>query len=194
MMKALAPLAAALLLAACSASPPQPLHYYQLSAHSPVDASASLARSVGIGPLKWPEYLNRRALLVRQDAHTLDSADNDRWAEALEANFERVLRENLARNANPQRLQAHPWPLTDAPAIQVPIEVLQFDSDRRGSTVLRARWRIVGRDKSEWLAERNSEIRIQAQDGSAAARVAAHSEALAQLGEEIARQLLALGK
>ena len=177
------------LLAACSATPPQAQRFYQLSAAVPAGSTTPLAQSVGIGPLAWPDYLNRRQLVLRVDAGRLDLRDNDRWAEPLDAGFSRVLRDNLARRLAPRRLQAHPWPLNDAPAIQVPVEVLQFDTDTQGATVLRARWRIVGADRKALAAERVSEIRTQARDGSAAAAVTAQSEALARLGEEIGQSL-----
>lgn len=182
------------LLAACSIAPPQAVRLYQLSPQAQTVAGASLSGSVGIGPLKWPDYLNRRQLVIRLDAGSIETAENDRWAEPLDASFDRVLRDNLVRQINPQRLQAHPWPLNDAPVINVPIEVLQFDTGAQGETVLRARWRIVGRDRQELLGERGSEIRVQAKDGSPAAAVAAQSEALARLSEEIGKGLLAAGK
>jgi uncharacterized lipoprotein YmbA len=182
------------LLTACSLTPPQTVRLYQLSAQALPVENAGLPQSVGIGPLKWPEYLNRRQLITRLDAGSIETAENERWAEPLDTNFGRVLRENLVRQLKPQRLQAHPWPLTDAPAISVPIEVLQFDTSTQGEAVLRARWRIVGQDKKERLGERNSEVRIKAKDGSSAAAVAAQSEALARLSEEIGQGLKTLEK
>lgn len=197
-MSRLAPLTAALvsatvLLAACTSAPPQAVHLYQLSAQAQPEASASLPYSVGIGPLEWPDYLTRRQLISRLDAGRLDIHDNERWAEPLDTNFARVLRENLARQLQPQRLQAHPWPLADAPALQVPLEILQFDTSVQGEAVLRARWRIVARDKHELAAERTSEIRLQATDPSPAAAVAAQSEALARLSVEIGQALAGSG-
>lgn len=190
-MTRLLPLALMAILAACAATPPEPLRLYQLGATTQAASPARMADSLGIGPLKWPDYLNRRQLLVRQDAFRIDALDNDRWAEPLDTGFERVLRENLARLLNPPRLQAHPWALTDAPALNVPIEVLQFDTSAQGETVLRARWRIALRDRKGEAGERSSDIRVQAKDRSPAASVAAQSEALARLAAEIAAALTA---
>lgn len=172
-------------LAACAGSPAQPARLYQLSAQGPAGTTV-LPRSIGLGPLKWPEYLDRRQIIVRRDASRLEPLDNDRWAEALDTGFERVLREDLIRNVGPQRLQSFPWVLTDAPAISVPLEVFQFDTDVHGKTVLRARWRVVTRERRELAAERTSDISLQAADGSPAAAVATQSEAVARLAEEIA--------
>lgn len=181
-----------LLLAACSVRPPQPLQLYQLSPQASLQAGASLPVAVGLGPLKWPDYLTRRGLITRLDDNRLEVADNERWAEPLEAAFERVLRDNLARRSNPSRLQAWPWPLTEAPEFQVPLEVLQFDTSAQGEVVLRVRWRIMSREKQMLAAERSSEYRVKAAGLGPAASVAAHSEALARLAEDIAGALQAV--
>jgi uncharacterized protein len=178
-------------LTACVGGPVQATRLYQLSARS-VTGTAQLPLNIGLGPLKWPEYLDRRQIIVRQDASRLEPLDNERWAEALDTGFERVLRENLIRSAHPQRLQSFPWVLTDAPAISVPLEVFQFDTDAHGATVLRARWRVITRERKELVAERDSAITLQAADTSPAGAVAAQSEAVARLATEITRALQAL--
>lgn len=176
------------LLAACAGQPAQPQRLYQLNAQAPAGNTA-LPKNLGLGPLKWPEYLNRRQIVVRLDAGRIETLDNDRWAEALDTNFERVLREDLVRVVHPQRLQSYPWSLNDAPEINVPIEILQLDTDTQGNTVLRARWRIVARDKREIAAERDTAIRLTAHDTSPAATVACQSEALARLAQEIGQSV-----
>lgn len=179
------------ILAACSSHPVQPLRLYQLSAQTPV-SDHRLPRNLGIGPIKWPDYLNRRQIIVRQDASRLEPLDSDRWAEPLDTGFERVLRENLIHSLHPQRLQSYPWVLTDAPDISIPLEIFQFDTDARGRTSLRARWRVITRERRELATEHDSEITVQARDASPAAGVMAQSEAVARLAGEIAKALQAL--
>ncbi|KAF7598716.1 MAG: hypothetical protein CGU28_09970 [Candidatus Dactylopiibacterium carminicum] len=187
-MKRLLPPIACLLLAACSATPPQPLRLHQLSAQTtPANGAQTLPYNLGIGPLTWPPYLDHRPLVRRENAGSLRLAENDRWVEPLDVNFLRVLRENLARSLTPQRLQAHPWALNDVPAVSVPLEILQFDSDIHGETVLRARWRVIVGKRSG--PERNSEYRVSTGSGNAPAVVAAQSEALARLATDIAAAL-----
>ena len=176
------------LLSACAGTGAQPRRLYQLNAQAQA-GSATLPRSLGLGPLSWPEYLNRNQIIVRLDAGRLEPLESDRWAEPLNGNFERVLRENLIRIVHPQRMQAYPWALTDAPEISVPIEILQFDTDTHNTTVLRARWRVVTHDRYELVAERTSEISLHSRDDSPAAAVASQSEALAKLAQEIGQSL-----
>lgn len=184
--------ALAALLAACTSAPPPPPRNHQLAAIAPAAAPAAYAQSIGIGPLAWPEYLDRRPFVLRQDATSLEALDAERWAEPLEAAFARVLRDDLGRRLTAPRLASHPWVLNDAPAVQVPLAVLQFDTDASGQTVLRASWRVIGADRKPLAAERTSEIRLQARERSVRAAVAAQSEALGRLADEIAATLLNL--
>lgn len=180
------------LLAACASTPPAAPRIHQLAASAPAGASAPFASSLGLGPVQWPDYLGRRQFILRRDATGLEALDSERWAEPLEAGFTRVLRDDLSRRLAAPRLAAHPWQLNDAPAVQVPLNVIQFDTDSSGQTVLRASWRIIAADRKPLAAERTSEIRLRARDSSVPAAVAAQSAALGQLADEIRAALLAL--
>jgi uncharacterized protein len=182
---------AALLLTACSATPPRPLRLHQLQTVPVTSTPAAADYSLGVGPLRWPDYLNRRQLLTRDSGGSLHMAEDDRWAEPLDVNFERVLRENLAARLQPRRLQAAPWALNDAPDISVPLEVLQFDIDHQHQAVLRVRWRILASGRPE-PRERSRDYRVPARDASPAAAVAAQSDALARLAADIAADIQAL--
>lgn len=173
-------------LSACTSSPPSPPRYYQLSAQAPsIQPATNKLDSLGIGPIIWPEYLERRQLLTRVDAHTLKAADSDRWAEPLENNFTRVLRENLTRFGVAQRIVAYPWNAAEPPSRVVRIDVLQFDSDTQGIATLRASWRIEdGRGTSKG-ADHVGEWQSRAADTSASAMVAAQGACLAKLAEAI---------
>ena len=177
------------LFAACAGSPPAPVQLYQLGAIAPAGNAPALNTSLGFGPVLWPEYLRRRQIVIRLNAYSIDTAENNHWGEPLRCNFGRTLRENISHLLKPTRLQSYPWNLADAPRIQIPLEVLQFDTSAQGETVLRARWRIITHDKKELAAERVSELRLQGTDRSMSAAVQAQSEALARLSAEISTAL-----
>ena len=46
---------------------------------------------LGIGPIRFPAYLDREQIVTRTAQNRLDISENDRWAEPLEENFTRVL-------------------------------------------------------------------------------------------------------
>ena len=87
-------LAALALLAACSATPPQPLQLYRLAAAAPV-ASAPVVPSAEVWqlvpPVRLPEYLDRDAILVppeRPEVMTAPVGDGTNRAPALRLGFD----------------------------------------------------------------------------------------------------------
>lgn len=178
----------ATLLAGCANHSPVPSRLYQLSA-LPGAPKTSAGASIGVGPIAWPDYLDRRPVLVRVDANTLRASEIERWAEPLDLNFARVLRENLAKLSDKGPFVVYPWSAANPPQSSVRLEVLQLDSDSTGAAVLRARWHIVGAPTPETGGERAGEWRVQAKDGSVAAAVAAQSEAVAAMAKDIAEAL-----
>ena len=86
-------------LAACGTfSPrPDPSRFFTLSSLPQVE-QGSLRNStrpekmfLGIGPIRFPGYLDRQEIVVRSAQNRFDVSENDRWAEPLQENFSRVL-------------------------------------------------------------------------------------------------------
>src|SRR5512145_1644163 len=90
-------LGAPLLLGGCAS---QPSRFYLLSA-MPDNITASPAMSnqqaptIGVGPITLPRYVDRPQIVTRTGPYEIKLAEFDRWAEGLDANFSRVLAENL---------------------------------------------------------------------------------------------------
>jgi uncharacterized lipoprotein YmbA len=86
---------------------------------------------LGIGPIRFPDYLDRPELATRSSPNRFEVAENDRWAEPLEENFARVLARNLAALMRTVRIAAYPWAADRRPARQMEIEVLRFEITAR---------------------------------------------------------------
>src|SRR5919108_2844543 len=92
------PLGASLVIGGCAS---QPSRFYLLSA-GPNAETASLEMSgrqgptIGVGPVTLPRYVDRPQIVTRTSPYELKVAEFDRWGEALDPNFSRVLGENLA--------------------------------------------------------------------------------------------------
>src|SRR5574342_626514 len=92
------------LLAGCGTfSPkPDPSRFFTLSSLPQVEESVvknSASQNgvfLGIGPIKFPGYLDRQEIVVRSAQNRFDVSENDRWAEPLDENFTRVLAQNLS--------------------------------------------------------------------------------------------------
>src|SRR5438093_13078405 len=85
---------------------PDPSRFFTLSS-LPQVAQASLKNStgpekmfLGIGPIKFPGYLDRQEIVVRSGQNRFEVSEIDLWAEPLQENFSRVLSENLAMLLN----------------------------------------------------------------------------------------------
>jgi uncharacterized lipoprotein YmbA len=78
---------------------PPPTRLYVLTAlpQSERTAAPSLTTSdtIGIGPVTLPQYTNRSQIVTGATNPELNRAPFEQWAEPLEANFTRVLTDNL---------------------------------------------------------------------------------------------------
>lgn len=142
--------------------------------------------SVGVGPVKFPDYLDRPQIVTRATPGKLDLAEFDRWAEPLSENFIRVLAEDISAALSTSRIVIYPWPRTSQPDCHVTVDVNQFEGVPGGRATLSARWTLHGEQGKKVLAQRNLEF-IEPVDGTSyEALVAAQSRAVASLAREIA--------
>ena len=173
----------------CSSS--QPSRFYLLhsttgSVKSPDVLSPPSEISIGVGPVKLPDYLDRPQIVTRATPGKLDLAEFDRWAEPLSENFARVLAEELSAMLSTSRVLMHPWPRTSQVDCQIAVDVVRFEGVPGGRATLGARWTLYGEQGRKVLAQRNSEISDPVDSTSYEALVAAQSRAVASLSREIA--------
>jgi uncharacterized lipoprotein YmbA len=186
--KLLATLIFVILLAGCARTPP--VSYYQLS--TPHAVSENLASTetgkgltIGLGPVRLPEYLERPQIVGRVSANRLEMTDTRRWAEPLSEGLPRVLGENLAVLLDKASILRHPWPRSRAIDYRVVVEVLQFEAGPEREAVLTARWQLFDSTGTVLVTEKRSNCRVLAAAGTEGL-VAALSDALWQLAREIA--------
>jgi uncharacterized protein len=149
------------------------------------DAAGTNALALGIGPIKFPGYLDRQQFVTRISQNRFAVAENDRWAEPLEENFSRVLSQNLSILLRTDRIVAYPWVRSQQPTYQVQLEVLRFEPNAEHVVELWARWTILD-DARKTIGLKESYLTQSARDKSTEATVAALSETVADLSREIA--------
>jgi uncharacterized protein len=155
------------------------------------DAAGTTAFTLGIGPIKFPGYLDRQQLVTRVSQNRFAVAENDRWAEPLEENFSRVLSQNLSILLQTDRIVAYPWERSQQPTYQVQVEVLRFEPNAEQTVELWARWIIMDAAKKT-VSIRESYLTHAARDKPTEASVAAMSEVVSNLSKEIAAAIRAL--
>jgi uncharacterized protein len=172
---------------------PDPSRFFVLSPLPQAGRSAQnpAALALGIGPIKFPGYLDRPQLVTRISQNRFAVAENDRWAESLEENFARVLSQNLSILLQTDRIVAYPWERNQRPTYQVQVEVLRFEPNAEQMVELWARWSITDNTKKTVIV-RESYLTHPVKDKSKEASVAALSEAVGSLSQEIAASIRGL--
>ncbi len=145
-------LSGVLALTGCAGS--ESVRYYVLSA-TPAGPVGAAVRDipVGVGPVEFPEYLDRPQIMTRTSQNELSMADFDRWAESLKDNTIRVLAENLATLLPSQRVVTYPWKRATPVDYQVTVQVSRFDRLEQGESVLAVRWRVLDGGGGELLSQ-----------------------------------------
>ena len=142
----------------CSNTPPT--RFYVLSA---IDDQAAVAPgkgiAIGIGPVTLPQYLNRPQIVTRIASNQMAFAEFDQWGGDLNDNVTRVLAANLSSLLKTDRVSLYPWKDEAPIEEQVTIDVVNFEQDVDGSSLLTAYWSIVDPRKSEVKLMRRSTYR-----------------------------------
>ncbi len=146
---------------------------------------------LGIGPIRFPAYLDREQIVTRASQNHFEISENDRWAEPLEENFTRVLSQNLGMLLGGARVIRYPWQTSQRPNCQIEMEVLRFEPNTRQDVELLARWTLIDVSNKTALMSRDSRIARRTAAQSMEASVAALSETLGDLSREIADTILA---
>jgi uncharacterized protein len=148
---------------------------------------------IGVGPVEFPEYLQRPDIVTRTSPTEIDVSTNNFWGEPLDKNFNRVLRENLALLLNTQNIKAYPWPRNSSINYQVKVSVQRFEKTAAGQSETIVRWVIEDgfSGKALYASETRASTPIAAGDpvGSSAL-----SDNLATLSEAIATEIESLSQ
>ncbi len=186
-------------LAACGSGPSAPGRFYVLSSPSDLvskklQEKAGQELVIGVGPVELPPHLDRTQIVTQASQYRLDLKDLDQWAEPLKEGFTRILAQNLSQLLDTGRVFRFPWRRPFTVKVQVTVEVLRFDTDAAGESVLAARWNILDGDGRKLLYSRTSTYRNQASGKGVEPIVAAMSRNLVELSREIAANMLALSR
>jgi len=152
------------------------------------DAGAG-GRTVGLGPILLPPYLDRPQIVTRVNASEVRFDEFHRWAAPVDEQVREVLLENLSTLLRGDRVVPYPWKGTISLDCRVEIDVSRFDGNPGDAVTLETRWRVLDRDGGEVLQTRTSVIRVPVAGMAYADLVAAKSRALAELSREIAKAL-----
>jgi uncharacterized lipoprotein YmbA len=195
-------MASTLLSGGCSLLTPGPqpkTRFFMLDSLSaggkPVQPLAALPQvAIGVGPIRLPEYLDRRDIIVRTSRNEFELAELNQWAEPLGDTFARVLSDNLSILLGSDKVVAFPWRSAIPVDYQVAVQVLQLDGLPGETVALRARWQVLSGDGKRLQDYSYSIYEEKVERPTIDALVTAESRAVERLSREIAAAVARLAK
>ncbi|MEJ2730007.1 MAG: PqiC family protein [Deltaproteobacteria bacterium] len=183
----------AVLLTGCGGSP-TPVEFYRLNSLSstmqkanPADTAQNIA--IGIGPVVIPKILDRPQIVTRTGPNTLKVDEFHRWASPLQADFAKVLAENISLLLTTDQVAVYPWEAGFKPHYRVALDIRYFEGQLGENVFLNTVWRISSPENQKIQILRTSVIEEPVSATDYKALVAAESQAIAQLSREIAREI-----
>ena len=144
--------AAASLAASCASSPP--VRYYGLESIDGTKIYDAGDKNIGLGPITFPEYLNRPQIVTRTPGAELKIAEFDRWAEPLEDAFLRTVVTNVDSLLDSAVVVRFPYGSVLRVDYRIGGRVTRFDVDETGTAVLKVQWGAATPDGQEILGVR----------------------------------------
>jgi uncharacterized lipoprotein YmbA len=188
-------------IGACTLLPAQRDHsrFFLLTAASdampPTVSAAGLAHQVtiGLGPIGFPGYLKRPEVVTRVSSDRVELSEENRWAEPLDANFQRVLGQDLSGMLRTQRIVLFPWYGKPQIDYQVAIQVHRFETGLDKQSRLVASWSIKdGRNGADLFATETN-VSSAVSEGDAGGSAAMSSD-VAALSRQITEQIIKLNR
>lgn len=190
----IAPVYALLIVAlgGCASSPPSDFFILtpMAGAYTPSAASRPAEPlSVGVGPVKIPDYLNRAQIVTRAGPNRLDVHEFNRWGGSFTPNLSRVVAQNLSVILGTDDVFVFPSDDAIDPRYNVILSFNRLDGALGESVILDSRWVITGPKRRTQLATGRTVAREASSGSDYQAYVAAQSRALETLSREIAARI-----
>lgn len=145
--------------------------------------------ALGIGPISFPDYLDRPQIMTRDSRNALTLAEFHRWAGSFREDFSRILAENLSIILATDRIALFPWQSSTPIDYRVTANVIRFEGKIGGDVTLKVRWSILGGTGKKVLVMKTSNFIEPVGSSNYEALVAAQSRTLAVLSREIAETI-----
>jgi uncharacterized protein len=175
---------AVILAAGCSsvlAPQPDRSKFFVLTTVQSADENVAQSQaqfSIGLGPVKLPDYLDRSEIVTRVEPNRLDLSESDRWAEPIDANFRNVLAANIGAQLPNAQIVTFPWYSTT-----------HLERNTAGAAQLVAHWTIHDGATNKLLAARDSSFNEPAKSPEMGDAVAAMSQDVDDLSVQIVSEM-----
>lgn len=176
----------------CMGTTPEAQYYTLSSSSEPLERPMgdSFARlAIGLGPISFPDELNRPSIVTRSSKNRLEVNEFHRWGGSLERNFTQVMIDNLTLLLKTDQIMRRPWERFFSPDYRITLNIRQLDGQVGEYASLKATWMIFGKKMDKPHVIRRSTIREPVNGDDFDSFVAAQSKAVFKLSSEIAASL-----
>jgi uncharacterized lipoprotein YmbA len=156
---------------------------------------------IGVGPIRFPERLDRPNIAIRESRNKLYLSEFHRWAGTLENEFATTIARNMEILLNTNRVIHYPWSaaMLDArdPAqitYQVAMHVDRFDATIGDNATLRVGWVILEGSEGDILVAKTSTYTEPVEGEDHDAVVVALNRNLDKFSRDIAKAVITLDK
>lgn len=156
---------------------------------TPAASSLGSDFTLGLGPVKMPQYLDRPEVVTRAAPNRLELSKTDRWGESLQNSFTSVLSRDLDAQLGTHQILVFPWYSTSHIDLQVEVDVYRFETDAKGDAQLSARWTISNPVDKSILYSAESNLTQPSKPGDTTDAAAALSRTLADFSREVANMV-----
>lgn len=180
-----------LLLGACGRSPNSQFYVLNPIAPQQKQAKAYNYLSIGLRDIHGPAYLSKPEVMIHCSAQEVNLEQFHRWVENLDKNTKRVIKANLITLLPGAAFVSEPWDFKLKPSYQLQIDILQFEVDSQGNSVLSANYLIYA--DSQLKRKGTLVYRRKASNVTVANLVASMNANLNQFSRDLAKVFARLG-
>jgi uncharacterized protein len=117
---------------------------------APGHANETNQLTVGLGPVKMPDYLLKDAMAVRRSDNEIEYLENALWAGRLDHAFQLALAANLTTQLPGSRFPLSAWQAGEV-VLAAYVRVERLDVNAQGTGTLAAHWQIETPDRRRVL-------------------------------------------
>ena len=181
----------------CASSPPS--RFYLLSSLDTINPEMKSSAdercfSIGIGPIRIPDYLDRPQIVTRGPSGGIAFAEFERWGEPMRDNLTHALAKNLSILLCTKTIAFFPWRGGIPIDYRIEMNVLGLDGSLGGNVSLEAWWMVFSGDGKKMLVSKKSTFTEAVGGQDYRSLVSAQSRVLGHLSHEIAEAIRILAK
>jgi uncharacterized protein len=184
-----------LLIWGCASSPPSRFYTLSpLSGSGKVDNLQLLEKGpmIGLGPVRFPDYLDRPGIVTRTNKNTIKIAEFDLWAGSVKENFILVLSENLSQLLGTSKILQYPYFGPIPTEFRLLLSIHHFEGTPGKEAALEATWAILEGPEKKTGIVHTSRITEPISGSDYQSLVAAQSRIVEHLSREIAQAIKVL--